>query len=998
MHTPSVLSPPGRSCAARYLCLMSAALLGGSPFFAHAEGVTNITSDGTLGTTITQGGNVYDIGGGTIKGSNQFHSFGQFSVGTGDVAAFNGPAGIVNILSRVTGGNVSEINGTLQSNISGANLYLMNPSGILFGPNAQLDVSGSVHATTADYIGLADGTRFVATAVDDAAVLTTAAPAAFGFLNSNAASIDVQTGVFDFDTFIQTGDQGAGYTSVLQVPEGETLSFVGGTVNVGSGVLADGFVHAPAGRVNLVSTNSPGEAVINSDGSIGVDGFAQLGETNIKGNSFVDARDVYIRSGQLTIEDATVFPGLLSLLGQPSPPPDGGSVDIEASGDVTITATGGPVLNLPGIQTFAGSPGDVVPGDVPDIHIVADSLSLAGPQASIQAARLGPGNPPDITINANAVTLQDGASIALLNFFEGPGGTVTIDTDTLALTNDAESPVFTGIASQSFFHPGYGFVFFPFLANGDSGPITINANESLTMRGETEITSDSFAFGNSGKITLTTSNAVLNGPGSISSQSGLAGNSADIDVTASEYIQIQDGFRITAATGGSGNAGTVTINAGESIDLSGTDARITSLTRQPSDDDPALTAFAQLFDGAFQANLGTPIPDYPALREALGVTPRNGDLMDVLSALNALGLTAVADLTPGDAGTVTLNSPELSLTADSRIETSTGWDGNAGAIVANTGTLSLNDGGAIRSRSGIELPDGTLVAGTGNGGQIDVTATDSIGISGRSPTSGDGSSISTSTFGDGNGGDISLSAGNTVVISNGGVMSADSLGQAGNGSGLAGDITISANNEIELSENGTISTRAVTADGGNIVITANEQVYLLKSDITTSVESGFGGGGNIDIDPKFVILNQSNILANAFGGPGGNINIVAGNFIVTPDSVIDASSALGLDGTVNISSPDEEVADDLAVLPDNYLDVTSLMSERCGTTAGASSLVDAGPGGLAVDPDGYLPSFATATNQEDETKGANQASLSGKRWWTLHADPALQLAQVTCTQ
>jgi len=128
------------------------------PCASHAQVTTAITPDATLGTTVLQAGNLYNINGGrVIGGVNQFHSFGQFSVGTGDIASFNGPAGIQNILSRVTGGNISQIDGTLRSTISGANLFLMNPNGILFGPNAQLDVSGSFHATTANYIGLQMG-------------------------------------------------------------------------------------------------------------------------------------------------------------------------------------------------------------------------------------------------------------------------------------------------------------------------------------------------------------------------------------------------------------------------------------------------------------------------------------------------------------------------------------------------------------------------------------------------------------------------------------------------------------------------------------------------------------------------------------------------------------------------------------------------------------------------------------------------------------------------
>jgi large exoprotein involved in heme utilization and adhesion len=174
-------------------------------------------------------------------------------------------------------------------------------------------------------------------------------------------------------------------------------------------------------------------------------------------------------------------------------------------------------------------------------------------------------------------------------------------------------------------------------------------------------------------------------------------------------------------------------------------------------------------------------------------------------------------------------------------------------------------------------------------------------------------------------------------------------------------------------------------------------IYLDQAEITTSVESGVGGGGNIDIDPDFVILKQSSILANAFGGPGGNINIVAGNFIATPDSVVDASSALGIDGIVNISSPDEEISKELAVLPDTFLDVTSLISERCGTAAGTSSLVNAGPGGLVVDPDGYLPSFATTNlDNKQKEKGGNE-SAGKTRWWAPYSHrSALHIAELTC--
>src|SRR5437588_4612965 len=87
----------------------------------HAAFTSAITSDGTLGTSVSKAGSTYNIDGGTIKGTNQFHSFGQFSVGTGGTASFNGPTGILNILSRITGGQQSQIDGTIKSTIPGAN-------------------------------------------------------------------------------------------------------------------------------------------------------------------------------------------------------------------------------------------------------------------------------------------------------------------------------------------------------------------------------------------------------------------------------------------------------------------------------------------------------------------------------------------------------------------------------------------------------------------------------------------------------------------------------------------------------------------------------------------------------------------------------------------------------------------------------------------------------------------------------------------------------------
>ena len=375
------------------------------------------------------------------------------------------------------------------------------------------------------------------------------------------------------------------------------------------------------------------------------------------------------------------------------------------------------------------------------------------------------------------------------------------------------------------------------------------------------------------------------------------------------------------------------------------------------------------------------------------------------------------DVTPGNAGTVSVATPQLTVNTGTRIETSTGWEGNAGSIIGNVGTLSVLDGGQIRSRSGVEFLDGSIAVGPGAAGSVMFTATDTITVSGANSTvstttfgdgaggsvtltaaqvnlqdggqvasdsggllggglvvgsgragtvtinatgantltiSGAGSGVSTSTLGAGDGGDIILNSAGDVMILNGGSVTADSLG----GAGLTGTIDITAGNSI-IMENGTISTRAQTSDGGNIKLTAPSFVRLDGSTITTSVESGIGGGGNITIDPQFVIVNNSSIIANAFGGPGGNITIIAENFLQSATSVITASSALSTPGVIEVRSPENNVENNIAQLPAAFIDASALLRGLCTArrTGAPSSFVVAGRGGVPVDADGYLPSF-----------------------------------------
>jgi len=167
-------------------CMCLVAFSASSVPAQTTQAITPTSGTGNLGTTVTQAGNTYHITGGTrpSNGPNLFHSFGEFGVPTNNIANFLNETALptTNILGRVTGGNPSNILGTIQTTGFGsANLFLMNPAGIVFGPNAALNVGGSVSFTTADYLRLADGAKFTAMPGPQDALISSAPIAAFGF-------------------------------------------------------------------------------------------------------------------------------------------------------------------------------------------------------------------------------------------------------------------------------------------------------------------------------------------------------------------------------------------------------------------------------------------------------------------------------------------------------------------------------------------------------------------------------------------------------------------------------------------------------------------------------------------------------------------------------------------------------------------------------------------------------------------------------------------------
>jgi hypothetical protein len=219
-----------------------------------------------------------------------------------------------------------------------------------------------------------------------------------------------------------------------------------------------------------------------------------------------------------------------------------------------------------------------------------------------------------------------------------------------------------------------------------------------------------------------------------------------------------------------------------------------------------------------------------------------------------------------------------STTYHGQISTQTTGPGTGGNIELISDQVTLSSGALISAESSVS-------AKAGKAGDISINAS---GI-----FQSDNSSVTTAAE-QAKGGDIIIQA-RAVLLTNGALISAESSGV-----GDAGNIVITASDSL-LMNNSAITTEAKRADGGNIHVNAGYMVSLIDSKITASVGGGpETTGGNITIDPHYVILNDSQIIANAYEGRGGNIRIIADVFLASPESVVDASSELGIDGTVDI--------------------------------------------------------------------------------------------------
>jgi filamentous hemagglutinin family protein len=873
--------------------------------------------DGSLGAPKSLNGPDYQVTHdlGQIRGANLFYSFGTFSLAAGESATFSGPANIANIIGRVTGGSLSSIDGLLRSTIDGANLFLINPAGLMFGPNASLDVKGSFHASTADYLKFSDGNVFYSNPAPNS-VLSTAAPEAFGFLSSSPAGI--------------SGDK-----AFLQVPEGQTISIIGGNITYQAYPVstdasspdfvfyAPGVLTAPGGKINLVSLASPGEVNLTTLDT----GTAKLGEISFTdgaklnvldfdadGNLF-PAGSIVIRGGKMFFKD-----GGMDLYGNP-----GGIIDVK-----------GESLQLDNYYVFAAGYADAPhPGTACQIDLTSDFLMTHS--SLIDSSNYGLGGGGDIKITAGNIKLGD---------------------DVL----DDQS--YTGPALGF-----YGYIAAQTIAAGDSGDMYLTSADSLTVQNGFFVNSTTYGEGNAGNITVRADTVKLLNVGSIGTDAFGFGNGGVIDIVARDIlISAADALNVTYMENVTGlRAQTDYLSNGEKILLTvdnleiGDGGKISTVAfGEGKGADVEINAKNVAISGYLDYGSGT--PPY---------------------TLSSIDGRLYGSYATGASGNIKINTDSLKLSNGGVIRTglnpddSGGPSGNAGNIIINAGEIAINDRGQIYADS---------YRGTGNSGDININ-TNNLIITGAAGTPRpasldfDFTGLSTTTNA-GRGGTINLSVNGNLTITNEGGISADTRGTgsggaininaqdilltgkgeitaASSGAGDAGNIDISVTRDSLEMRNSSITTEAMQSDGGNITVSAPYMAYLINSEITASVGGGPQTvGGNITIDPRYVILKNSKIIANAYEGRGGNIKIVADTFLADPASLVDASSALGISGTVDINAPIRSVTGILNPLSTDFISATALLREQCiARLRGGkySSFIVVGRDGLPIEPGNLFP-------------------------------------------
>ncbi|MEA5503926.1 filamentous hemagglutinin N-terminal domain-containing protein [Halotia wernerae UHCC 0503] len=924
-------------------CWCSSLVMGSVLIASLPERVfAQITPDNTLpnNSSVIRDGDTFNINGGTQAGANLFHSFGEFSVPTGGAASFNNAVDIQNIISRVTGGSTSNIDGLIKTNGT-ANLFLINPNGIVFGQGARLDIGGSFVGTTANAIGFGDRGFFSASNPESSSSLLSVNPSALLFNQIKTES-----------TTIQNNSIG------LRVPDGKSLLLVGGDINMdGGGLFAFG------GRVELGGLSGAGTIGLNSDGSnLSLSFPDEVERSNV---SLSNNAEVNVASG------------------------GGGSIAVNAKNlEVLRESSVGA-----GISPFAGS----VAAQAGDITLNASAV-LRIENSFIYNAVFGNGNGGNVSINTGQIIVVDG-SVATFTLSQGKGGDLIVKAkNSVELSGSASSngtfptkipigipfnsPI--GLFSTSLslnsnlfppnFHTGLvtpggkpgnltidtrqlivrdgAIVSASSSTNAKAGELIVNAEDSVKLIGTSDKGAPERLFTIGGRV-----------PSGLRNETGNDGVGGNLTIKTGQLI-IQDGAWVTAGTVGTAeeSAGDLTINAG-SVQLIGTSddgfpSAIINGTRGLGEGGKLTINTDQMVvrDGAF-VTAGT-------LGDGQGgeVTVKAKDSVELIGRSAKKVDPSIAETTIGSDDAYRLIFPFLENSpSPSGIITGTAGNGKGSDLTINTGRLSIQDGA--------QASVSTVGAGDGGSLIVEASSIELIGISQQNLEPNDdilNQSLLTSAVGSGStgkGGDIKVKTDSLTVTNEAKVTVSN-----GSSLGNAGDLDIEAN-VIRLENQGELRATTVSGTGGNIKLSDLNLLLMRDRSLISAEALNDANGGNITINAKdgFIVAvprENSDIVASASRGDGGRINIIAFGIYGLENrsqqsrenlnrSEINASSNFGTDGTVELNTPEIDPNSGLVELP--IIPVDTQVAQGCYSPGYAqSSFVNIGRGGLPPNPKDIL--------------------------------------------
>lgn len=829
-------------------------LLVNAVFFPYSLADAQITPDESLGreSSVVTPQQWRDlIEGGAIRDSNLFHSFLEFNIHQGEQVFFANPEGITNIFTRVTGINPSDIFGTLGVD-GGANLILINPRGINFGPDATLDLTGSFFASTAQSIIFSDGHNFSAIEPQEVPLLTVNIPLGLQY-GSNPGSIIVQGSGHNLSIDPTTSATDFSNRPVgLQVNQRETLALLGGDI-----ILDGGNLTATQGNIELWSVADGQLPIISTQGKLSItapQGNLNYGDINLSRAASVDvsgngAGNIHLQGQQIAIADGSVISA--NTLG------DGNE------GGITIKAFES--LEVIGISA--------------DAQFVSSIFADTHPGAT--------GNGGDIQVETNRLLIADGAVIASYIYGSGEAEDIRVTATEIEITGITPNPEAPNL------HSGITTVVTS-AATGNGGNVTVETQQ-LSINDGGLINSSTYGLGKPGDIIFKAQDIELRGTGSSGISTGVhaitspraTANGGNLYLET-ERLSLSGLAQIVTATAGSGNAGTLQIKA-ESVEISGFSSGFgrTGL-------------FASALFGTGDGGNIEILTDSLSIADGGTINASNFHSLDLVppGQGKAGNLDITADSLALDNGIITASSAELG-GGNIVLQIQDDLVANQGSQIIAEARNSGNGGSINITSNNLELDGGSVVStkAEGNGGiagDLNITTnqfavTDASQVTVNSPSG---------------------QAGNLMVIADNLILDRGML-TAETGRGVGGaNINLQISNLLRLGDESLISANATgMASGGNISI---ETGFLLAeppqgnqgNDIVANAIAGQGGRVSINTQGIFGIAFQplntplNDITASSQSGTAGIVEIIkpnvepAASFMALSTDFIDPASPI----------------------------------------------------------------------------------------------------------